>query len=55
MHYIYQTLPSPRVLLKAIRAGVGFGSGTETRMHDAYDVGKHPDYNKVIGQYIPEL
>ena len=30
MHYIYQTLPSPRAILKAIRAGIGFGSGTET-------------------------
>ena len=26
----YNALPSPRSILKAIRAGVGFGSGTET-------------------------
>ena len=24
VHYIYQTLPSPRAILKAIRAGVGW-------------------------------
>jgi len=27
VHYIYQTLPSLRVILKATRAGVGLGLG----------------------------
>ena len=44
MHYIYQTLPSPRAILKAIRAGVGLGLGPRlgeaqplSETHCAYD------------------
>ena len=36
MDYIYQTLPYPRAILKAICAGVGFGSGTKTSPEDAH-------------------
>ena len=32
--------PSPRMILKAIRTGVGFGSGTETRWTYTRDLGE---------------
>ena len=47
---IYQTLPSLRAILKTIHAGVGFGSGTETRLslesesqvHSLQNMFQHP-------------